>query len=65
MDEETRKRAFEPFFTTKEQEFVKNPDQYDLVITNMAMPSMTGAELAQKIIGTPAKAANHSLHRLQ
>jgi len=33
------------------QEFQKQPDKYDLVITDMTMPSMTGTELAQKIIG--------------
>jgi signal transduction histidine kinase/CheY-like chemotaxis protein len=32
------------------EEFQKNPDQFDLVITDMTMPSMTGAELAQKIM---------------
>ena len=30
--------------------FQENPDQFDLVITDMTMPSMTGAELAQKIL---------------
>ena len=33
------------------QEFQKQPDTYGLIITDMAMPFMTGAELAQKIIG--------------
>ena len=31
-------------------EFKKKPDQFDLVITDMTMPAMTGAELAQKIM---------------
>ena len=31
-------------------EFQKKPGQFDLVITDMTMPSMTGAELAQKIM---------------
>ncbi len=31
-------------------QFQKNPEQFDLVITDMTMPSMTGAELAQKIL---------------
>lgn len=31
--------------------FQANPDHFDLVITDMTMPSMTGAELAQKILG--------------
>ena len=31
-------------------EFEKNPAQFDLVITDMTMPVMTGAELAQKIL---------------
>ncbi|MCX5864818.1 MAG: response regulator [Deltaproteobacteria bacterium] len=33
-------------------EFQKNPEQFDLVITDMTMPSMTGAELAQKILAS-------------
>jgi PAS domain S-box-containing protein len=32
------------------EEFQKQPDRYDLVITDMTMPSMTGTELAQKIM---------------
>ena len=32
-------------------EFQNHPDQFDLVITDMTMPDMTGAELAQKILG--------------
>ncbi|MFH1020920.1 MAG: response regulator, partial [Pseudomonadota bacterium] len=31
-------------------EFRKNPGQFDLVVTDMTMPSMTGVELAQKIL---------------
>ena len=31
-------------------EFQKNPEQFDLVVTDMTMPSMTGVELAQKIL---------------
>ena len=31
-------------------QFQKNPEQFDLVVTDMTMPSMTGAELAQKIL---------------
>ena len=31
-------------------EFEKEPARFDLVITDMTMPSMTGAELAQKIL---------------
>lgn len=31
-------------------EFQKEPDRFDLVITDMTMPAMTGAELAQKIL---------------
>jgi signal transduction histidine kinase/ActR/RegA family two-component response regulator len=30
--------------------FTSSPDSFDLVITDMAMPTMTGAELAQKIL---------------
>jgi nitrogen-specific signal transduction histidine kinase/CheY-like chemotaxis protein len=30
--------------------FVKNPDRFDLVITDMTMPEMTGVELAEKLI---------------
>jgi CheY-like chemotaxis protein len=33
------------------EEFQHHPDRYDLVITDMTMPYMTGAELAQKILG--------------
>ncbi|MFA6464988.1 MAG: PAS domain-containing protein [Desulfurivibrionaceae bacterium] len=33
------------------EEFRNHPDQFDLVITDMTMPHMTGAELAQKILG--------------
>ena len=33
------------------EEFQARPDQFDLVITDMAMPYMSGAELAQKILG--------------
>ncbi len=33
------------------EEFQSHPDQFDLVITDMTMPYMTGAELAQKILG--------------
>ena len=32
------------------QEFQMHPDQFDIVITDMTMPYMTGTELAQKII---------------
>lgn len=32
------------------QEFSKNQDKYDLIITDMTMPHMTGLELAKKII---------------
>jgi len=32
------------------QQIQKQPDKYDLVITDMTMPFMTGTELAQKII---------------
>ena len=34
------------------QEFQKHPDKYDLVLTDMTMPFMTGTELAQKILET-------------
>jgi CheY-like chemotaxis protein len=30
--------------------FVQQPDAFDLVITDMAMPNMTGIELAKKIL---------------
>jgi len=33
------------------EEFQNRPDQFDLIITDMTMPYMTGAELAQKILG--------------
>ena len=33
------------------EDFQDHPGQYDLVITDMTMPYMTGAELAQKIFG--------------
>jgi len=33
------------------EEFRNHPDQYDIVITDMTMPHMTGAELAQTILG--------------
>jgi PAS domain S-box-containing protein len=33
------------------EEFQSHPDQFDLVITDMTMPYLTGAELAQKILG--------------
>lgn len=33
------------------EEFQNHPDQFDLVITDMTMPSMTGVELAAKILG--------------
>jgi len=32
------------------EEFQKNPEHFDLVLTDMTMPSITGAELAQKIM---------------
>jgi two-component system cell cycle sensor histidine kinase/response regulator CckA len=32
------------------QEFQLHPDQFDIVITDMTMPYMTGTELAQKLI---------------
>jgi CheY-like chemotaxis protein len=31
--------------------FIRQPDKFDLVITDQAMPNMTGAELAQRLIG--------------
>ncbi len=31
------------------QEFTKHPDEYDLIITDMSMPYMTGLQLSQKI----------------
>ncbi len=31
--------------------FQKDPDQFDLIVTDMTMPQMTGGELAKKIIG--------------
>ena len=37
------------------EEFQKEPDRFDLVITDMTMPSMTGAELAQKILALRAR----------
>ena len=30
--------------------FIENPEQFDLVITDMAMPEMIGADLAQDIL---------------
>ncbi len=33
------------------EEFQKHPGQFDLIITDMTMPYMTGAELAQEILG--------------
>lgn len=33
------------------EEFRKNPDLYDLIITDMTMPQMNGMELAKKILG--------------
>ena len=33
------------------EEFQEHPDQYDLIITDMTMPYMSGAELAQKLLG--------------
>ena len=33
------------------EEFQDHPGQFDLIITDMTMPYMTGAELAQKILG--------------
>ena len=33
------------------QAFQKNPDRYQLVITDLTMPDLTGAELAEKIHG--------------
>ena len=32
-------------------EFQKNPKKFDLLITDMTMPYMTGAELVQKVLG--------------
>ncbi|MCP4579453.1 MAG: PAS domain S-box protein [Deltaproteobacteria bacterium] len=32
------------------EEFKRHPDQYDLIITDMTMPFMTGAELSQKAL---------------
>ena len=32
------------------QDFQAQPDQYDIIITDMTMPYMTGAKLAQKVI---------------
>ena len=32
------------------QDFQRNPGQYDIVITDMTMPYMTGTELAKKLI---------------
>ncbi len=32
------------------QDFERHPDQYDIVITDMTMPYMTGTELAKKLI---------------
>jgi PAS domain S-box-containing protein len=37
------------------QDFEKNPEDYDLVITDMTMPYMTGVELAQKMMKTNPK----------
>jgi DNA-binding NtrC family response regulator len=31
--------------------FLANPDRFDLVITDMTMPNMTGDRLAQEILG--------------
>ncbi|MEW6218095.1 MAG: response regulator [Thermodesulfobacteriota bacterium] len=35
-------------------EFLAHPDRYDLVITDMTMPSLTGAELAQRMLAARA-----------
>lgn len=32
------------------EEFQKDPDQFDLIITDMTMPYMTGAELSQRLL---------------
>ena len=32
------------------EKFTKNPNQFDLVLTDMAMPELTGAQLAKKIL---------------
>ncbi|MFA7347132.1 MAG: PAS domain-containing protein [Desulfurivibrionaceae bacterium] len=37
------------------EEFRKNPEQFDLVITDMTMPSITGTELARKIMALRPK----------
>jgi CheY-like chemotaxis protein len=31
-------------------EFRKHPDEYDLIVTDMTMPNMTGAELAREVL---------------
>lgn len=36
------------------QTFTKNPDRYDLVLTDMTMPEITGAELAQHMLAQRA-----------
>jgi PAS domain S-box-containing protein len=32
------------------QRFINGPDEFDLIVTDMTMPQMTGAELAQKVL---------------
>ncbi len=32
--------------------FLKTPDEFDLVLTDMTMPKMTGADLARQILAT-------------
>lgn len=41
-----------PFFDSQQayESYASSPEQYDLVITDMTMPRLTGAELAKKIL---------------
>jgi len=42
------------------EKFMAHPDEFDLVVSDMAMPALSGLELAERMLAVPAAIARSS-----